>query len=54
MTKFWPSLVAAVVALLGVFTDPVQAFIAAHPAITAALAGIGTILAHLKKSPTQR
>ena len=54
MTKFWPSLVAAVVALLGVFADPVQAFIAAHPAVSAALAGLATIVAHLMKSPTQR
>ena len=54
MKKFWPSLLAAVVALLGVFADPVQAWIAAHPAVTVALAGVSTIIAHLMKSPTQR
>lgn len=52
--KWWPSVVAAVLALLGVFADPVQAWISAHPAVTAGLAGIGTIVAHLLKSPTQQ
>jgi len=48
-----PSLVAAVVALLGVFGQPVQDFITSHPAIVAVLAGLGTIIASLLRSPIQ-
>ena len=50
--QWLPSLVAALVGLLGIFAGPVQAFIAAHPTLAAVLAAIGAIVAHLLPSPT--
>ena len=51
--KWLPSILAAVVSLLGVFAEPLQAWVSAHPAIAVALAGVASIAAHLIKSPTQ-
>ena len=54
MVKFWPSALAAVVAILTAFSGQIQGYIAAHPAVAAGLAGAGVIVAHLAKSPTQQ
>ena len=51
--KWLPSILAAVVSLMGVFAEPLQAWVSAHPAIAVALAGAASIIAHLIKSPTQ-
>ena len=52
MIKYLPSLLAAVIALLGIFADPVQAFVSSHPAVATVVAGLGAIVAHLLPSPT--
>lgn len=49
--SYLPSIVAAVVAVLGVFNGPVQAYMAAHPAVVVGVGGLGTIVAHLLPSP---
>ena len=49
--KYLPSVVAALVALLGVFADPIQRFVSAHPAIATVIAALGAILAHLAPQP---
>ena len=51
MIKYLPSLLAAVIALLGIFADPVQAFVSSHPAVATVVAGLGAIVAHLLPSP---
>lgn len=51
MTKLIPSIVAVAVALIGAFEGPIQAFVAAHPAISAAIAGIAVIIAHFSPQP---
>jgi len=48
------AIVGALVALIGVFTTPIQDFITAHPAITAVLGGVGTIVAALLKPPAAK
>ena len=49
--KYLPSVVAALVALLGVFADPVQGFVSAHPAVSTVLGALMAILAHLAPQP---
>ena len=51
--KWLPSILAAVVSLVGLFAQPLQAWVSAHPAIAVALGGAAAIIAHLLKSPTQ-
>lgn len=51
MMTYLPSILAAVVALATVFLGPMQAWVAAHPAITAVLAGVSAIIAHFLPSP---
>lgn len=51
MTKWVPSILAAILGLLGAFADPLQHWIAEHPAVTSILAGVATIVATLLKSP---
>ena len=51
MTAYLPTILAALVGALSAFADPIQVFIAAHPAVAAAIAAVATIAAHLAKSP---
>ena len=51
MTKLLPSIIAVAVALVGAFEGPIQSFVTGHPAIAAAIAAIGVILAHLAPQP---
>lgn len=53
LKKWWPSILAAAVALWGVFGTAIQAQVVAHPAVTAGLGGAAVIIAHLLPSPTQ-
>lgn len=47
------AIVGAIVGLIGIFADPIQGFITAHPAIASGIAGVGTIIAALLKAPGQ-
>ena len=49
--RYLASIIAAIVGLLGIFADPVQAYIVAHPAIAAIVAAVGAIVTHLMPSP---
>lgn len=49
--KWWPSIMAAIVAVLGTFEPSIQVYVSAHPAIAVALAALATILAHISPSP---
>ena len=51
MLKWLPTIVAALAAIAGVFVIPAQTWIAAHPAISAVVAGVSAILSHLLPSP---
>jgi hypothetical protein len=51
LKKWWPSILAAIVALWGVFGTQAQAIVAAHPAWTAGLGGAAIVIAHLLPSP---
>ncbi len=46
-----PSLLALGTAALAIFASTLQAMISAHPAVSAVLAAIGTVVAHLLPSP---
>ena len=53
--KAWStSVITALVALAAVFAPQAQAFITAHPAVAAVIAGIGTIIAHFIPAPNQK
>lgn len=45
--------VAAIVGLIGIFAEPVQAYVTAHPAVASGIAGVGAIVAALLKAPGQ-
>lgn len=49
--KYLPSIIAAVVAVVGMFAGPLQASVAAHPTIALILTSLYTILAHFLPSP---
>jgi hypothetical protein len=51
LKKYWPSIVAAVGALWGVFGTQIQAVIAQHPTWTWVGSMIAVIVAHLLPSP---
>jgi hypothetical protein len=46
-----PSLIALGTAALAIFAPALQVLIASHPAVSAVLAAVGTIVAHLVPSP---
>jgi len=48
---YLPSILAAVMAVASVFAGPVQALIAAHPAVAGVLAAVYAIMAHFLPSP---
>jgi hypothetical protein len=54
LKAWWPSILAAVAALWGVFGPQVQALVSAHPAWTAGLGGAAIVIAHLLPSPTAK
>ena len=54
MMSYLPSIIAALAAVASVFGGPVQAFIAAHPAVAAIIAGAYAILAHFLPSPSAK
>ena len=51
-TTWIPSVIAAIVALVGAFGVPDM--IAENPAVSAILAGVGAIIAALSRSPLQK
>lgn len=50
---YLPSILAALVGAAAIFAGPVQAYIAAHPAIAGVLAAVSAILLHFLPSPKQ-
>ena len=52
LKKWWPSILASIVALWGVFGTGIQGAVSAHPAVTTVLAGAAVVIAHLLPSPT--
>lgn len=48
---YLPTIIAAVMALVTVFTPQLQDYISAHPAVAAVIAAAGAIAAHLAPSP---
>jgi hypothetical protein len=54
LKKWYPSIVAGVVALWGVFGTQVQAAVAAHPSVVAVLGPLVVILMHLMPSPVSK
>jgi hypothetical protein len=51
LTTYLPSLLAALMAVLSIFSGQIQSVIAAHPSIAAALAAVYAIIAHILPSP---
>lgn len=51
LKRWWPSILAAIAALWGVFGPQMQAVIAGHPDWVAGLAGAAVVIAHLLPSP---
>lgn len=49
--KFVAPIVSVIVLLAGAFSSELQGLIAAHPAIAAALAGLGSVLAAVAPQP---
>jgi hypothetical protein len=47
LANYLPSLVAALIAVLSIFSGQVQSLIVAHPAIGASLAALYAILTHV-------
>lgn len=54
MTKWLPTIVTLIVTLIGVFTPQVEAFVSAHPAVAALLAGVYAIVKGLLPSPVTK
>ena len=52
--NYIPSIVAAVVALLGVFEPYTQSYITNHPSVAAVIAAIAAVIAHLLPSPVAK
>lgn len=51
LKSWWPSIAGAASVLFTYFLPALQAAISAHPKTTAAVSGVGWIVAHLKQSP---
>lgn len=51
LKSWWPSIVAAVAALWGVFGTQIQAVVAHHPTLSWILGMVAIIIAHLYPSP---
>ena len=49
---YLPSIIAAVVAILGAFDTVITPFMAQHPQVVAIVAGLYAIMAHFLPSPT--
>jgi hypothetical protein len=49
--KWWPSILAAIGALWGVFGTSIQLAVSSHPKLTAVFAALAVIIAHLVPSP---
>jgi hypothetical protein len=49
--KWLPTILAVVGMLVTAFTPQFQAYVASHPAVMAAVAGVYSILTHLLPSP---
>lgn len=52
-SKWWPSILSVVTVVAGLVSTPVQGAIAAHPTVSAVLAGVLGILSHFVPSPLQ-
>lgn len=51
LKAWWPSILAAIVALWGVFGTQIQSLVAAHPTLTTLLSAAAVVIAHLLPSP---
>ena len=51
MTKYIPTVLAVIVAVLGTLAPQIQDLIQAHPAIALYAAALGTIAAHFAPQP---
>jgi hypothetical protein len=51
LKKWWPSIIAGVVALWGTFGTQIMTLVASYPRLTTVLASLGIIIAHLLPSP---
>jgi hypothetical protein len=51
LKKWWPSIIAGVVALWGTFGGQIVTLVATHPKLSSVLASVAVIIAHLVPSP---
>lgn len=51
LKQWWPSILAALVALWGVFGAQIQAEVSMYPTLAIVLSMIGVVIAHLLPSP---
>lgn len=49
--KFWPTIVSVGTLVAGVLSPSFQGVIAAHPTVSAVVAGVWAVLSHLLPSP---
>lgn len=53
LKQWWPSILASITALWGVFGTQLIALVAAHPKLSTVLAAVAVVIAHLIPSPVQ-
>ena len=53
LKKWWPTILAIIVAVWGVVGTQIQAVISAHPVWVTSLGAAGVIVAHLLPSPVK-
>lgn len=53
-TSYLPSIISALLAVLGIFSTDIQGLITAHPAVATGLGALYAILSHLLPSPVSK